>query len=195
MNKKKYPAYLFGGIIVILAIYFIVTYNSLVKKDEKVKLQWNEMQNTYQRRLDLIPNLVNVVQGGAAYEQTTLQKVTEARSKANAVNISGNVSAEAYNQQTAAQDELAAAANRLMIRIENYPDLKGTRAFLDLQTQLEGTERRIKVARKDFNGAIADYNSSVKSFPAKIVAGLSGFAPKNGFQSDNGADRSVEIKF
>lgn len=192
--KNKLSGYIIGGILVVVGIWLITTYNALVKKDEKVKLQWNEVQNTYQRRLDLIPNLVNTVKGGADFEQTTLQKVTEARAKATAVQVSG-LNAENYNQQSAAQDELAGAANRLIIAVEKYPDLKGTAAFRDLQTQLERTELRIKMARKDFNEAIATYNSSVKSFPTKLAAGLFGFSAKEGFQSDAGADKSVEIKF
>jgi LemA protein len=180
--------------LVVVGIWLITTYNALVQKDEKVKLQWNEVQNAYQRRLDLIPNLVNVVKGGADYEQTTLQKIAEARAKANSINATG-ITAENYQQQSAAQDELAAAANRLLITVEKYPELKGTKAFAGLQTQLERTELRIKIARKDFNGAVATYNSSVKSFPTKVVAGLLGFPPKEGFQSDAGADKSVEIKF
>ncbi|MBC7887701.1 MAG: LemA family protein [Ferruginibacter sp.] len=196
MNTKRYSGYIIGAVIVLLGLYLMVTFNSLVKKEEKVKLQWNEVQNAYQRRIDFIPNVVNVVKGQADFEQTTLVKVTEARSKAQSVNISaGDVSADKYNQQAAAQDELAQAANRLVIAVEKYPELKGTAAFEGLQTQLEGTERRIKIARKDFNGVIADYNSSVKSFPTKIVAGVFGFQPKEGFQSDAGADKSVEIKF
>jgi LemA protein len=138
--------------------------------------------------------LVNVVKGGADYEQTTLQKIAEARAKANSINAAG-ITAENYQQQSAAQDELAAAANRLLITVEKYPELKGTKAFAGLQTQLERTELRIKIARKDFNGAVATYNSSVKSFPTKVVAALLGFPPKEGFQSDAGADKSVEIKF
>ena len=195
MNKKRNSGYIIGGVVILLGIFLIITYNSLVKKEEKVKLQWNEVQNTYQRRLDLIPNLVNVVKGGADYEQTTLQKLIEARAKATSVDVTGDLSADKYNQQTAIQDELAGAANRLMIRVEKYPDIKGTRAFSDLQVQLEGTERRIKVARKNFNESIAVYNSSVRGFPTKLVAGVFGFAPKDGFQSDNGTDKAVEIKF
>lgn len=191
---KKLSGYIIGGILVVVGIWLITTYNALVKKDEKVKLQWNEVQNTYQRRLDLIPNLVNTVKGGADFEQTTLQKVTEARAKATAVQVSG-INAENYNQQSAAQDELAGAANRLIIAVEKYPELQGTAAFRDLQTQLERTELRIKMARKDFNEAIAAYNSSVKSFPTKLAAGMFGFSAKEGFQSDAGADKSVEIKF
>ena len=195
MKKKSYLGYIIGGLIIVIGIWMIVTYNSLVKKQELVKLDWNEVQNTYQRRMDLIPNLVNTVKGGAVYEQTTLQKVIEARSKAASVNVEGEPSADKYNQQAAAQDELAGTANRLIISAEKYPDIKGTKAFSELQAQLVGTERRIKIARKDFNGAIAAYNSSVKSFPTKIVAGLFGFAPKDGFQSDSGTDKAVEIKF
>lgn len=194
MNKRSYSGYIIVGILVVLSIWLITTYNALVKKDEKVKLQWNEVQNAYQRRLDLIPNLVNVVKGGADYEQTTLEKIAEARARATSINVTG-INAENYQQQTAAQDELAAAANRLLIAVENYPELKGTRAFSGLQTQLERTELRIKIARKDFNKEVADYNSSVKSFPTKVVAGLLGFDAKEGFQSEAGADKSVEIKF
>ena len=196
MNKKRYSGLIIGGIVGVLAIFFIVTYNGLVKKEEKVKQQWNEVQNAYQRRMDLIPNIVNVVKGVSDYERETLQKITEARSKAASVMITqNNVSSNEFNQQVAAQDTLAAATNRLIISIEKYPTLKGTAAYTGLQTQLEGTERRIKVARQDFNEAINSYNSSVRSFPTKLVAGLFGFKVKEGFQSDAGADRSIQIKF
>jgi len=196
MNKKNYSGYIVGGILVVVGIWLITTFNVLVKKDEKVKLQWNEVQNSYQRRLDLIPNLVNVVKGGADFEQTTLIKISEARSKATSVTVTANdVDASKYNEQSAAQDELAAAANRLIIAVEKYPELQGAKAFAGLQTQLERTELRIKVARKDFNAAIADYNKSVKTFPTKLVASVLGFPAKEGFQSDAGADKSVEIKF
>ena len=196
MNNKRYSGYIIGGIIVLTGIYVIVTFNSLVKKEEKVKLQWNEVQNAYQRRTDFIPNVVNVVKGQADFEQTTLVKITEARAKAQGVTVSsGELSADTYNRQMAAQNELASATNRLVIAVEKYPELKGAAAFEGLQTQLEGTERRIKIARKDFNTAIAGYNSSVKSFPTKIVAGILGFKPREGFQSDAGADKAVEIKF
>lgn len=194
--KKNYTGYIIGGIVVVIGIWLITTFNALVKKQEKVTLQWNEVQNSYQRRMDLIPNLVNVVRGGADFEQTTLVKITEARSKAASVNVSANdIDANKFNEQAAAQDELAVAANRLLIAVEKYPDLQGTKAFSALQTQLERTELRIKVARKDFNEAIAEYNKSVKTFPTKLAAGLFGFPPREGFQSSAGADKSVEIKF
>jgi len=191
---KKLTGYIIGGILVVAGIWLVTTYNALVKKDEKVKLQWNEVQNTYQRRLDLIPNLVSTVKGGADFEQSTLQKVVEARAKAASVQVN-NITAENFNQQSAAQDELAGAANRLIIAVEKYPELKGTAAFRDLQTQLERTELRIKMARKDFNEAIATYNSSVKSFPTKLAAGMFGFPAKEGFKSDAGAEKAQEIKF
>lgn len=195
MDKKRYLGYVVGLIVILFGVFLVVTYNSLVKKEENVKFQWNEMQNNYQRRLDLVPNLVNVVEGGANYEKSTLQSVVEARAKAMKVNVSGEISSDKLKELTLAQDNLAGAANRLLISVENYPDLKGTKAFTGLQVQLEGTERRIKVARQDFNGAVATYNSSVRSFPTKIVASIFGFRPREGFEADTGADKSVEIKF
>ncbi|MEP7255953.1 MAG: LemA family protein [Ferruginibacter sp.] len=196
MKNKRYSGFIIGGILVVLGIFFIVTYNSLVKKEEKVKLQWNEIQNAYQRRTDLIPNIVNVVKGISDFEQTTLQQIAEARSKATSLNIHTNdVSADEFNKQSEAQNNLASATNNLIIRIEKYPTLKGTAAYSGLQTQLEGTERRIKVARQDFNDAINIYNRSVRGFPTNLVAGILGFKTKDGFQSDAGADRSIEIKF
>ncbi len=196
MKKNRIAGLVIGGVLLVIVVLLVTTYNGLVNKEEKVKLQWNEVQNAYQRRMSLIPNIVNVVKGVSDFEQTTLQKIAEARSKAASVNINTNaVSADEFNQQSAAQDELATATNNLIIRIEKYPTLKGTAAYSGLQTQLEGTERRIKVARQDFNEAINKYNSSVRSFPTKLVAGMLGFKEKTGFQSDAGADKAIEIKF
>ncbi len=196
MNKKRYSGYIAGALLVLLGIFLIVTFNGLVKKEEKVKLQWNEVQNVYQRRLDLIPSLVETVKGNANFEQNVLREVTEARSKANFVNVSANeVSAKGYEAQSQAQDELANATNRLLIAVEKYPDLQGTKAFVTLQTQLERTELRIKTARKDFNESIQQYNSSTRSFPTSLVAKIFGFKPKDGFQSDAGAEKATEIKF
>lgn len=196
MNKKRYSGFIVGGLFVLLGIFLIVTFNGLVKKEEKVKLQWNEVQNAYQRRLDLIPNLVNTVQGNANFEQNILTEVTEARAKANFVNVSANdVSANGYNAQSEAQNELAGAANRLIIAVERYPNLQGTKAFTTLQTQLERTELRIKIARKDFNECIQAYNSSTRSFPTSLVAKIFSFKAKDGFQSDAGAEKATEIKF
>ncbi len=194
MNKRT--GYIIGAVIVVLVISLTMSFNSLVQKEELVKLQWSEVQNAYQRRIDLIPNLVNAVKGQANFEQTTLQQVTAARAKAASINIKTNaVNADQYQQQVAVQDQLAAATNRLLVTVEKYPALQGTEAFRGLQSQLEGSERRIKFARKDFNTAIEAYNSYVRSFPTKLPALIFGFKAKEGFQSTAGADKSVEIKF
>lgn len=196
MQKKKFSGYIVGGaILLVLFTWIITSYNSFVKKQEKVKLQWSEVQNTYQRRLDLIPNLVNVVKGVSDFEQTTLEKITEARSRAITGLSNNELTAENYRQQKGLQDTLAAAANRLIIQIERYPALKGTAAYAGLQTQLEGTERRIRVARNDFNEAVADYNKKVRGFPSNLVAGIFGFKRKEGFEAASGTEKAVEIKF
>lgn len=196
MQKKKFSGYIVGGAILLVLLTWIITsYNSFVKKQEKVKLQWSEVQNTYQRRLDLIPNLVNVVKGVSDFEQTTLEKITEARSRAITGLSNDELTAENYQQQKKLQDTLAAAANRLIIQIERYPALKGTAAYAGLQTQLEGTERRIRVARNDFNEAVADYNKKVRGFPSNLVAGIFGFKRKEGFEAASGTEKAVEIKF
>lgn len=196
MNKKRYTGYIIGGLLVVIGIFLIITYNSLVKKEVRMQTQWSEVQNAYQRRLDLIPNLINVVKGAADFEQNILTEIAAARSKAQAVNIdSANVDASKFHEQNTAQNRLANVSNRIIITIERYPQLKGTEAFLALQTDLLGTERRIKVARKDFNEAVRDYNSSVRSFPTSLVAGVFGFKAKDGFTADSGTDKATEIKF
>lgn len=178
----------------IIAIYFFTTYNAFVRKDEKVQQMWSEVQNTYQRRLDLTPNLVSVVKGISGFEQSTLIAIAEARNKAQQ-GAGGEMTAENYGRQATLQDSLAAASNRVIAVIEKYPTLRGTEAYRGLQTQLEGNERRIKVARNDFNAAVADYNSSVRGFPGNLVAGITGFKPRDGFQAAAGADKNVAIKF
>jgi LemA protein len=196
MQQKRFSGYIVGGVILLILVIWIVTsYNSLVKKQETVKLKWSEVQNTYQRRLDLIPNLVNVVKGVSEFEQTTLQKIAEARSNALAGLSNNEITANNYQRQQALQDTLASNTNRLIIVIEKYPVLKGTAAYSGLQAQLEGTERRIKVARNDFNDAVATYNKKVRSFPTNIVAGLFDFKKKKGFEAVAGNEKVVEIKF
>ena len=194
MPQKKYAGYLVGAFIVLLGLYIIVAYNSIVQKDTKVEQMWTEVQSTYQRRMDLIPNLVNVVKGFSDFEQTTLTQVAEARSKALSQSLSA-LSVENYNNQAQLQDNLTASTGRLIISVEKYPQLKGTAAYRGLQTQLEGTERRIKIARVDFNEAVADYNKAVLSFPKSIVAKLFGFKSRDGFVAEPGADKNVEVKF
>lgn len=194
--QKKYTGFIIGGgILIILLIWMTSSYNSLVKKQEKINQQWSEVQSTYQRRLDLIPNLVNVVKGAAGFEQGTLEKIAAARANAAAGLTVTDLSGENLEKQQQLQNEVAGAVNRLIIQVERYPVLKGTEAFAGLQTQLEGTERRIKVARNDFNAAVAAYNQQVRSFPANLVAGIFGFGQQNGFKADAGAESAVEIKF
>jgi len=185
---------LIGAAIVLIGLYMIVAYNSLVKKENEVTRTWSEVQSTYQRRLDLTQNLVNVVKGMSDFEQGTLTQIAQARSRAASV-TGGEPTAVNVQNQAEAQNQLSVASNRLIVVVEKYPQLKGTTAYLGLQTQLEGNERRIKVARNDFNAAIADYNNSVRGFPKSLVAKIFGFDEKNGFQSVAGADKNVEIKF
>ena len=182
-------------ILAVLILYFSVTYNSLVKKEEKVKQNWSELQNTYQRRLSLIPNLVSVVKGVSEFEKSVLQKVAEARSNALAGSGQQEATAENYQRQKQLQDSLAVNLNRLVLLIEAYPELQSIKSYLALQDQLAGTERRIVVAAKDFNEAVFDYNKSVRAFPANLVAGIAGFRQKEGFESVAGADRPIEVKF
>lgn len=194
MPKKRYTGLIAGAILILLGVYTVVTYNSLVKKEERVKKQWAEVQSTYQRRLDLVPNLVSVVKGVSGFEQSTLESIAAARSRA----LSGQsniISGANYDQQQRLQDSLATATNRLLVIVEQYPTLKGTAAYSGLQTQLEGTERRIKVARNDFNEAIADYNTTVRASSSMLVAKLFGFKPKDGFRAAAGAENAVEINF
>jgi LemA protein len=195
MYNKRRDAYITAGVLVLLIIYSVVTYNSLVTKEEKMKQQWAEVQNTYQRRLDLIPNLVNVVKGVSGFEQGTLVQIAEARANALSGLNNSELTADNYKKQNDLQDSLAASANRVIIMIENYPVLKGTTAYSGLQTQLAGTERRIKYARNDFNDAVAVYNKKVRSFPSSIIAGLTGFKKKEGFAAERGNDKAIEINF
>ena len=195
MNISK--KWIVAGIVILLVIFIYSTikgtYNNMVKKDEAVKGQWGNVETAYQRRLDLIPNLVNVVKGGADFEQSTLQKIAAARAKAQSLTVT-NVTAENVSNVTAAQNELAQEAMRLVAVIEKYPDLKGAKAFLDLQAQLEGTERRIQGARNDLHEAVAEYNKKVRAYPSNLVAVILGLKKKEVFVADAGTEKAVEIK-
>ena len=184
-----------GVIIVVIIIYLLTAYNSLVKSEESVKRYFADLHTTYQRRTDLIPNLVAVVQSAATYEQSTFTQVAAARAKAASMTISAEVNPEAFQQLEEVQGELANSVNRALGTVENYPNLKATKNFSALQSQLEGTERRIKVARKDFNDAVATYNNKVRRFPSSIAAGIFGFRSKEGFSASAGASQAPEIKF
>jgi LemA protein len=182
-------------ILAALAIFFYVSYNSFIKKDEMVTNKFGNLQNDYQRRSDLLPNLVGAIKASTDYEKSTLTQLAEARAKVSQINVTGSPTYDSYVQQEKAQGEIATSANRVIAVIEKYPDLKSATAFIRLQDQLEGTERRIKFSRNDFNDAVMNYNKSVRSFPASLAAKLFGFAVKEGFKADAGAEKAPEINF
>lgn len=182
-------------IFALLAIFFFTSYNSLVGKEENVTKTWNNVQSDYQRRLDLIPNLVGTVKASTDYEKETLTKLIEARAKAAQVNVTGSPTYDAYKKSEEANAAVVASANQVIAVIEKYPDLKSTNSFVRLQDQLIGTERRIKFSRKNFNEAVMSYNTTVRKFPVNIAASLFGFKAKEGFEADMGADKAPEINF
>lgn len=171
-------------------------YNGMVNEDENVNLQWSEVENQYQRRLDLIPNLVNVVKGYAAHEKETLEGVIEARAKATQTTIDpSNMTEEQLASFQKAQDGLSGALNRLMVVVEKYPELKANENFLQLQAQLEGTENRITVARKGYNDAATIYNKKVRRFPNSMLAGIFGFSVRPQFKAQEGAESAPMVQF
>lgn len=185
-------------VLVVILIYSSISgsYNKMVQKDEAVKGQWGNVENVYQRRSDLIPNLVSTVKGYAEFEQKTLTDVIEARSKATQVKISPeNLNKESFKQFQAAQGELSSTLSRLMMVSEQYPNLKANQNFLDLQAQLEGTENRIAVERKRFNDLSQEYNTLIRSFPKNIWASMFGFEKKDYFEAEAGAEKAPEVKF
>lgn len=173
------------------------SYNSLVQSDEQVREAWSNLQAAYQRRADLIPNLVETVQGAADFEQETLQSVTEARAKATSVQVSAEDldNPQQIQQFQQAQSALGKSLGRLLAVSENYPELQATQSFSDLQAQLEGTENRITVARRDYNGAVREFNTQVRSFPTVIFASLMGFDSKTPFEAETGADQAPDVSF
>ena len=171
-------------------------YNNLVKLDEDVKTKWNQVETQYQRRSDLIPNLVSTVKGAAKFEQTTLTNVIEARSKASQITVDpSKLTAENIGKFQAAQGEVSQALGRLMVLTENYPQLRATQQFSDLSAQLEGTENRIATSRRDFNESVQTFNTKVRSFPNNLTAGIFGFTPKAGFKADAGAENAPKVQF
>ena len=193
------------GVLVVLAIAGLLviaiaggSYNRLVKLSQGVDSQWAQVQNVYQRRADLIPNLVSTVSGAANFEKSTLTDITTARASVGQVKIDPNAAPTdpaKLAQFEQAQGQLTSALSRLMVVVERYPDLKATEGFRDLQAQLEGTENRIKVARNDFNGTVQDYNSTIRRFPNNIFAGMFGFSTKGYFQADPGSEKAPDVKF
>lgn len=188
------------GVIVFLvfAVFSWVkgSYNTMVSQDEGVKTAWSQVENQYQRRLDLIPNLVNTVKGYAAHEKETLEGVINARAEATKTTIDpSNLNEESLKKFQAAQGELSSALSRLMVVMERYPDLKANQNFTELQAQLEGTENRITVERKRFNEVAQAYNTYIRSFPNNILAGMFGFFPKAYFTADAGAEKAPKVEF
>ena len=172
------------------------SYNSMVTLDEGVSAQWAQVENVYQRRADLIPNLVNTVKGYADFEKSTLTEVIEARAKATSVNVDASqLTPETFAAFQQAQDGLSSALSRLMVVVERYPELKANQNFLELQAQLEGTENRIAVERKKFNESTRQYNTFIKSFPKNVFAGMFGFTEKPYFKSTPGAEKAPEVQF
>jgi len=184
------------GAVAVAAIFFYVTYNGFVNREEGVSSAWANVETQYQRRSDLIPNLVNTVKGYAAHEKSTLDEVTEARAKATSLNLSPEgLSPEKLAEFQRAQSQVRSALGRLIAVSENYPDLKANRNFQELQVQIEGTENRIAVARKEFNEKARAYNVAVRRFPANLVASLFGFGQKPYFEADEGAQDAPEVQF
>lgn len=193
---------IFNKIALIVGFIFICSslsscnYNSLVEKQQNVDQAWAQVENQYQRRADLIPNLVNTVKGYSTHESETLEKVTLARAKATSITIDAdNLNEETLAKFQEAQGELSQALKSLLAVTEAYPDLKANENFMNLQTQLEGTENRIATERMRYTEAVKDYNTSIKKFPTTIYAGWFGFDPKPQFKAEAGADKAPEVKF
>jgi LemA protein len=183
-------------LVVVLVFAGCGSYNNLVGQDETVKNAWNKVQSDYQRRADLIPNLVNTVKGEANFERGTLNDVINARARATSMQINpDNLTDENIQKFQQAQTQLSGSLSRLLVTVEQYPNLRANDAFRNLQTQLEGTENRIKVSRNDFNDAVQTYNTKVRSFPTNIFAGIMGFKPRTGFTADAGSERAPNVDF
>jgi LemA protein len=196
MKGSRITLFVILGIVLILFFWGCGGYNGLVKQDETVQNKWNDVQSSYQRRADLIPNLVNTVKGEANFEQTTLQNVIDARARATQMKIDpADLTPEKLQQFQEAQGQLSQALGRLLVVTENYPTLRANDAFRNLQAQLEGTENRINVARNDFNASVNTYNTKVRSFPTNIFAGIMGFERKQGFTAEPGSQKAPEVKF
>ena len=183
-----------GGLVLILFAWGCNGYNGLIKGDQNVKKVWSNVETNYQRRTDLYSSVIKAIEGSANFEKSTLKEVLDARARATSVNVDINdpASLEKYQQ---AQGSMQSAFGRLLAVVENYPDLKTTKAFQDFQTQIEGTENRINVARQDYNKSVEEYNLVVKRFPKNILAGIFGFKEKAYYKADPGSEKNPDIKF
>ena len=184
------------GLVLLLGVWSCGGYNSLVKQDESVKKSWNNVQTEYQKRYDLVDNLVNTVKGAAKFEQETLTQVINARSKASSIQLNADqLTPENIQKFDQAQSELSGSLSRLLVSVERYPELKATQNFLQLQGQLEGIENDVRASRSQFNEAVNVYNTKVRSFPTNLFAGIFGFRAKEGFKADQGAEKAPKVQF
>lgn len=184
-------------VALILASWAVSKYNSLVALNEEVNKSWSQVENQYQRRYDLIPNLVETVKGVASFEKETYTAVTEARAKVGQIQLTPQMleDPKAFERFQAAQDNLSSALSRLLVAVENYPQLKANENFLQLQAQLEGTENRISVERRRYNESVRNFNTTIKRFPTNIIAGIFGFKEKSYFSATTGAEEAPKVKF
>jgi LemA protein len=184
------------GLVLILGVWACSGYNGVVKQDENVKKAWNNVNSEYQRRGDLVDQLVNTVKGAANFEKTTLTALVEARAKATSVNLTADqLTPENIAKFQAAQSQLSGSLSRLLAVVENYPDLKATQNFQQLQGQLEGIENDVRNARMKFNEAVNTYNVKIRSFPVNMLAGMFGFKTKEGFKADEGTEKAPKVQF
>jgi LemA protein len=184
------------GLVLILGVWGCSGYNGLVKQDESVKKSWNNVQTEYQKRYDLVDNLVNTVKGAAKFEQETLTQVIQARSKASSINLTTDqLTPENIQKFDQAQSELSGSLGRLLVSVERYPELKATENFMKLQGQLEGIENDVRVSRTNFNESVNTYNTKVRSFPTNLFAGMFGFSAREGFKADQGAEKAPKVQF
>lgn len=196
MKTSNIILLVFGAALILLLFNGCSSYNNMVNKQETTSSAWAQVENVYQRRADLIPNLVNTVKGVANFEQKTLTDVINARASASQMKVDASkLSADQIQKFQASQGELSQALGRLMVVAEQYPQLKATQNFLELQSQLEGTENRISVERGKFNDVVKDYNAYIRKFPQIIYAGLFGFDKKGYFEAEKGADKAPEVSF
>ena len=196
MSKALKTILIIVGIVLVLGAMLVKPYNNMVQKDEESSKAWSNVENAYQRRMDLIPNLVKTVQGAADYEKGTLTEVIEARAKATSVQVDpSNLTEESIAKFQAAQDQLSSALSRLMVVVERYPELKATEEFKSLMDALEGCENRITVERGKFNETVNDYNQYIRRFPNNIIAGIFNFDKKGYFKASEGAEKAPEVNF
>jgi LemA protein len=196
MRSRNLTWVIIGAIVLIFVLWGCGGYNGLVKQDENVKKAWNNVNSEYQKRSDLVGNLVNTVKGAANFEQTTLTNVVEARAKATSINLSADqLTPENLAKFQQAQAQLSGSLSRLLAVAENYPDLKATQNFQQLQGQLEGIENDVRNSRRGFNDAVNTYNTKVRSFPMNILGGMFGFSKKEGFKADEGAEKAPKVQF